>query len=57
MNTLIACVVTAVVAFGAGAIYGHTLAAWIVDEFRKDMNAAVAEIKKIRGEIIKDRQQ
>jgi hypothetical protein len=55
MHAFFACVITAVIAFGAGAIYGHSLAALIADDFKKEMAAAVAEIKKIRGELFKGR--
>jgi hypothetical protein len=55
LHTFVYCVITAIVAFGAGAVYGHTLAVLIADEFKKEMAAAVAEIKKIRGEIVKGR--
>ena len=62
MHTFILCAVVAIASFGAGALYGHTLAILIADEFKKEMSdakaevaGAVAEIRKFRGEIFKSR--
>ena len=55
LDIVIACTITAIVFFGLGAIYAHTLATWVAKEFKAEMAMAVAEIRKIRGEIFKER--
>ena len=57
MHTFIACIVTGVITFGAGAVYGHTMATLAHKEAKLAIDAATSELKKVRGEITQFVQQ
>lgn len=52
MHTFIACVITAVLAFAAGEIYGHRLASLAHAAAQLAHEKATQELKALRGEII-----